>query len=349
MAYRAVLTDAEVEREALLQLWTENLPVVGDVEAKLRWTYLDSPNGHGKAILLRDADGVAVGCAGVQLRELAYRGKVVRAALLGDFAVDRKHRTGVAALTLQRGVKRYVEAEYDLSYGFPNKNAVAIHRRTGYHELGHMDRYVRVLRSRRYLTQRYKRPGVAEIASTFIDPAMIAMTVVRGLRARATSKLVWLEDVDARFDRLWEAAHATYPILSRRSSALLRWRFLRKPDERNVIAALIDRGGAELRAYTVVHDEPGGSAVLADLFGTDLEAIDRLLGLLIPVLYRRGYETVAFRYLGDPRLRPVLAAHKFSLRDSRRAVIIHASPSWPIDRDARDANAWYITDLDEDT
>lgn len=350
MSYRTVLTDAATDgREALIRLWRENLPVTGDPEAKLRWTYVDSPNGPGEAFLLRAGDDVAVGCAGIQLRELVHRGRVVRAALLGDFAIDRKHRSGLPALTLQRGVKRHVEAGYDLSYGFPNDNALPIHRRTGYHELGRLARFVRVLRHASYLARRYGRPGVARAAGAILDPAIMAQTVARAIRFGPTVELRWLDDFDSRFDHLWDEANHGYPLTCRRSSAFLRWRFLRKPDERNSIAALIDRRSGALRAYAVVHDGPNGGADLADLFGANLEAVDALLALVIRALYRRGYTMVVFRYLGHARLHDVLTRHGFALRESERAVVVHAAASCPIADSIYDFRAWYMTQLDEDT
>jgi hypothetical protein len=350
MPYRAVLTDAAGEgREALVRLWTENLPVRGDPEAKLRWTYLEGPNGPGQVFVLRADDDRAVGCAGIQLRELASRGTIVRVALLGDFAIDRAHRTGLPALTLQRAVKRHVEAHYAASYGFPNDQALAIHKRTGYHELGRMNRYVRVLRHASFIARRYGRPLAARVAGAMLDPAIMTRTVARALRFGPTLELRWLDEFDARFDQLWDEANHGYPITARRSAALLRWRFLRKPDQEFSIAALVDRRTDALRAYAIVHEDPGGGAELADLFGANLEAVDALLALLIRGLYGRGFTTVLFRYLGDPRMRELLAKHRFSLRQAERAVVVHPTASWPIGVDARNGDAWYLTELDEDT
>ncbi len=351
-----VLTDAATEgREALIRLWTENLPVQGDVEAKLQWTYLDGPNGRGRlAFLLRDPDDAAVGCAGIQPpQELVYRapGSCARRYSATSACRSRKHRSGLAALTLQRGVKRYVDAEYDLSYGFPNDER---DRDPSAHRLSRA-RPDDALRAACCAPAAISRNGMATRGSPGLARCCRRSGEDRadhrahGSRASSTARLCWLDDVDARFDRLWDEANPTYPMASHRSSPFLRWRFLCKPGERNSIACLVERGSETLRAYAVVHEGASDGAVLADLFGIDLDAIDALLGLVLPALYRRGYATVTFRYLGDPRLRTVLAAHRFSLRDADRAVIVHASPSWPLAQRAENPNAWYITDLDEDT
>ncbi len=350
MSYRTVLADVTEAREPLIRLWSENLHVSGNLDDKLRWFYLDGPWGRGEAFLLRAADDAVVGCAGLSLREMLHGDATVRAALLADFVIDKRHRSALPALTLQRAVKRHTDAAYDLSYGFPNQGAVAVLLRIGYRELGKMARYVRVLRYAPYLTRRYGRPLLSRAAAIVVDPASVAITAARSIASRAHARLEWLPDFDDRFDRLWEVARPRDLIACRRSSQFLRWRFARKPDERNAIAALVERRGDALAGYAVVRGAPGDAAELVDLFAKDLATTDVLLGQLIPALYLRGHTSVSFRYLGDPRLVDVLARHWFSLRDAKRVIIVNRGPSCPLaDTVAYDARHWYLTDLDEDT
>jgi hypothetical protein len=348
MSYRTVLTDVLEAREPLMRLWSENLQVRGDLDQKLRWFYLDAPSGRGEAFLLR-TDAEVVGCAGLNARELYFRGQRARAALLADFVVDKKHRSALPALTLQRAVKRHTDGAYDLSYGLPNDGAVAVLKRVGYHELGRMARFVRVLRSAAFLTRRYKRPLVGRAASLVVDPASIGVTATRSLRARLRMRLEWLDDFDDRFDRLWDAWQPREMIACKRSSQFLRWRFARKPSESHHIAALVMRRSHELAAYAVIRNDTG-EAEIADLFGRDIASLDALLAQLVPALYVRGYTSVSFRYLGHPQLLEVLARHWFSLREARRVVTVNFAPKCPFDpRLAGATTRWYLTDLDEDT
>jgi hypothetical protein len=348
MSYRTVLTDVLEAREPLLKLWSENLQIRGDLDQKLRWFYLDAPSGRGEAFLLR-TEAEVVGCAGLTMRELYFRGQRARAALLADFVVDKRHRSALPALTLQRAVKRHTDGAYDLSYGLPNDGAVAVLRRIGYHELGRMARFVRVLRSASFLARRYKRPLIGRAAAVVVDPASIGVTAARSLRERMRTRLEWLPDFDDRFDRLWEVAQPREMIACKRSSQFLRWRFARKGAESYHIVALAARRGGELAAYAVVRNDTG-EAEIADLFGRDVDAIDALLGQLVPALYLRGYTSVSFRYLGHPHLLEVLARHWFSLREARRVVMVNFAPGCPFDaRLASATTRWYLTDLDEDT
>jgi len=361
MPYRAMQVDPLVDRDALMRLWAANLPVQGDVAAKHRWLYVDAPTGPSEAFLLRaEPSDDAVGCAGIAQRELWSAGRVVRAALLADFAIARAHRSGLPAIVLQRAVKPHVDATFDISYGMPNARAIAIYRRIGYHELGKLARYVRVLRHGGYLERRCLErelsPGlrtaaivVAHATGTVIDSVSHVLEDARTIRPRRESSLVWLADFDTRFDRLWETTRDTFGIACRRDANFLRWRFLRKPDERDAIAAVIDRTTDRLRAYAVVRGRPGELAEVLDAFGP-LDALDDLLTLLSPALYRRRHTAISFRFLGDPRIAALLEAHHFSLRDAQRSVVLSAGASCAIDRATLfDPAAWYLTDLDEDT
>ena len=48
MQYEARLTDIALYPDRFLELWADNLAVRGDLAAKLRWFYCDSPAGKGE-------------------------------------------------------------------------------------------------------------------------------------------------------------------------------------------------------------------------------------------------------------------------------------------------------------
>jgi hypothetical protein len=321
--------------------------VAGDPHAKLDWLYLRSPVGPGEAFVLRDEGDAPVGCAGITMRELWLGDRVLRAALLGDLAIDRAHRTGMPALVLQRATKRHVEATYDVCYGFPNAGAVALHRRIGFHELGVMSRYVRVLRHGGYLARKYGRPRVMRAAGVMVDGAKLGVRLARAVLPAISAELCWLDDFDPRFDDLWQRTRELWGLVGRRDAALLRWRFLRKPAERVRIAALVERNGKRLLAYAVIGGEAGDLAHIHDLFGP-LDALSDLLTMLVPALTVRGYSAVSVRFLGDPRMMDLLVRHEMELRDARRSVIATFAPQ-SADPRLRQWASWYLTDLDEDS
>lgn len=345
MTYVVNQADVEVDRDLILPIWAANLPVGGELARKLCWFYVDGPHGRGDGFLLRaSSDRAAVGFAGVGTRVLWYRGRPLRAALFADLAIERAHRSGLAALSLLRAVREHAVQRHDLGYGLPNAKAAPLYPRAGYQTLGERARYVRVLRSARYLERRIRPPIAARALARVVDAGRAAATRVRALRDRQT-ELTWLDDFGPRFDELWHQARPGELVMCQRTAAFLRWRFGDDASAPPRIAALVDRGTRRLRAYAVVRTQDR-VAELADLFGASLADVDALLGKLLPELYDLGYASTSLRFFGTPALPALLRAHGFERRADTRAVVLALGDAAPAG--LADPASWYLTDLDED-
>lgn len=335
--YVARSTDVLASKQVLMKLWADNLPVRGGLEEKLRWFYCDGPHGAGRAFLV-NAGPDAVGCAGVGVRRFHHQGRELRAALFADLAVDRAHRSGLPAVVLLRQVRTDITREFDIGYGFPNDKAIAVYRRAGYAELGSMHRYVRVLRSERYLRPRLGRwltPPLAVVA----DVALRMVARAQKLRSRGLT-VVWLDHFDPRFDALWEQRGRGYPVMCERTSTFLRWRFSR--DHFRVMA--LARGNGALAAYAVLRDsrtDEEDVIEIVDMFGAGERELDAMLACVVPAARILGACAIGFRFLGNRAVVHLLAKHGFAKRNEPRAVVVSGN--------LRDPDAWYLTDLDEDT
>ncbi|MDB4961955.1 MAG: hypothetical protein JWP01_1954 [Myxococcales bacterium] len=334
MAFQAVMRPVAWDDTTFAALLARNFGMTGDLAAGVRWQYLEGPMPPGSVFLL-NWESTAIGCAGISSRVVSCRDRELSAAHFANFAVDRAHRTALPAITLQRAVKRHVDHSYDLAIGFSNRHAMPVYRRLGYRVLGDMVRYARVLRHAPYLERYLRVRGPAKLAGVVLDRIKLA---------RRGEPLVWLDDVDGRFDQLWEETRTEFPIVSRRDAAFLRWRFLRKPNERHVVAALAPHD--KLLAYAIVRGEPGGMAEIADMFGP-VAALDRLLAALVPALYHRGHTAACVRFSGDLRVRAMLVKYGFTPREVERTVIVHVTPRCGLE--LADATGWFLTELDADT
>jgi hypothetical protein len=335
----------------LVQIWRRNLPLAGDAYAKLHWSYHEPPDRPDRVYLLEALDGdrapEIVGSAGVVLRRFASPGGELRVALGCDLSVDESHRVVRPALGLVREVRRDACAELDLIYNFPNGRACGLYTRAGYADLGPMIRYVQLLRSAPYVVRVVRRARLARAVGALLDLAPRGRIAVADRVARRLYRLEWLDDVDDRFDALWETARTAYPIVGRRDAAWLRWRCLASPDALGRVAALMENG--TLRGYAIVR-VVGEVAHVRDVFGMP-EHLDPLLAMLSATLRDAGVASVSLRYLGSPRIVRVLRAHGFRRRDASRHVFV--TPGEALTGSARqhaaDPESWHLTDYDEDT
>jgi hypothetical protein len=326
---------AAADLEVITGLWARTLAQPGDLRAYFRWYYEDNPLGAATCFLLYSDTGEAVGCAGLGRRTFYQAGRPLQAALLGDFAVLPQHRTLMPALLLQRAVRGHARGAFDLAYGFPNQQALPVVRRVGFQPVGVMGRYVRPLRHGPVLARHLPALPFPAAFGRALDLGAAAARALRG-RSRGRARLDWLDDFDARFDRLWAAEHRRHPLIADRGAAFLRWRFSRKPGERFAIAALLIDDA--LAAYAVLQWE-GQRVHLRDLFGT-APGLELLLLRLQSELYRAGAEAISVRFLGADWLVALLRRAGFRPREADRAVVFDPPPA---------ADQLYITDADEDT
>jgi hypothetical protein len=337
-------------REDLHRIWSSSLQGIGNVDERLEW-YAQAPTPSNHVYMLAAEGGVhprrIVGAAGVEIRAFALAGRELRAGLGCNLAVEAAHRTVLPGLRLLREVRRATSGELDLAYNVPNARAQPLFLRAGYRELGQMSRYVRILRHAPYVSRVVGIGAAARAAGAALDLA--TMTYYSRRHCPKGFELVWIDQPDERFDALWERVKGEYRIVGRRDARWLRWRCFVLPTSRARIAALVERGGAGVRAYALV-DTRDGVAHIRDLFGP-IADLDVLLIPLARDLRRAGIVSMSFAYLGSAAMDSLLAAHGFFARPTDRRIFVDAGPRLTEQERAlvMDPQAWHLTEYDEDS
>jgi hypothetical protein len=342
------VSDIDAAGPTLVGLWSRNLNMRGDLWNKYTWYYRSNPLGPATAFVLESQTGQIVGCCGLGSRILYVDGAPVPSGLFADFAVDKEHRTVMPALMLQRKLCGHVLDVFRLGYAFPNDAAVGIFARIGFPALGRMSRHVKVLRYGVFLDRRAPK-FVASAAGTALD-AVTAIGDASGARARARDyRLAWVDDCDARFDRLWEAARRRYRVIGDRSAVFLGWRFVNRLGLRYEIATLQRRESNDIAAYAVVLEREPGSVLIADFLALSDDYLGALLLHVANALRRRGIHSLVTAFLGNRGVLATLASCGFRLRHESKFVVVGSAPDLPVDKTllaARDQ--WYLTEADRD-
>ena len=350
MSYHVRVADPATARSDLCALWTRNLEACRAPQRRLDWFYLENPAGRGVVHLL-ERDGLEaagpVGCMGIGTRTYLCNGRTVSVALLGDLAVDQKHRALGPALLLQRATRTHAQEHFSLSLGYPNAKALPTVLRTGFRELGPMVRFAVPLRFHTYVRRRMSEP-VATAAAVVLDAAIILRLSPAFFASVASFRLENLAAPDARFDELWHRARASFSHVAERSAAFLHWRFLRKPDPgTHRFFAITRRRTRAVVAYAVVESE-GRTAHLRDLFGDSPKSIAALLDRLLPTLCFEGHVSASFAFLGAPWLIDLLTKRRFTPRDRRTVVMDWGKDAPATPETLLDRTAWFLTEADED-
>jgi hypothetical protein len=125
---------------------------------------------------------------------------------------------------------------------------------------------------------------------------------------------------DARFDRLWAQAVATYPAITRRDAAVLEWHYRRHPDTRYQVLVL--EQSSDLRGYIIfkIWQRKGRRiSRIVDLLTAmdDLEAAQALVAQALRTLRRHGAERADW-FVSAPWLQPLASTLGFEPRLTRR-------------------------------
>lgn len=244
------------DRDTVLSIWWGNLGQTDRIAAKYDWCYLDSPFPAPVIKLLRhvpSGDWVGSCCAGK--RRMACGDRVLTAGVMADLAVVPAHRTLGPAMMLQQAIVAEAKEQLDLLYGFPNANAVAVFKRSGYARLTDLVRYVHVLRSAQYL-RRHVPGWLAAPLGAMADTALRLQEGLRRLRGPSL-RADWCAQADDRMDALWQRSPRGKVMLTVRNAEYLRWRFDRSPMATTRYLTLSPRGSEELHAWFATQLEDG--------------------------------------------------------------------------------------------
>ena len=318
-----------VHRAALLALWQENFSVFADgraraaAEQRFRWFYGENPEGPPHTWVALAGSQVG-GCVSLCPRAISRAGVRLRVGIACDYAVAKASRAYGPALSLLRTLTREAPAAgFDLILGYPNQSGKGVVERAGLQVLGEAERWVKPLRTDRYLAARIPVAPVAAAASL---AANLGLTLADSLRtatrlpARLQHRVEMLEAADPRFDTLWEEVRGDEAVVGEMSSAYLNWRYARCPTERYRFFALSHRSGA-LTAFLVF------AAREREVFVIDLLARDReetlplLLDAFTAAMRREGHHSVCLICLGNPALRRILQRCWFLRSGDPRSVV----------------------------
>lgn len=286
--------DVVRDREEILAVWQDHFGPRQIQGAKFDHFYRENRYGPPIIQLLRHVpSGALVGAIGAGPRPFLCEGRPIRAGVVAHFAVDEEHRSLGPALMLQESLIEAARGRFDLLYGLPRPNAMAVSQRAGFHVLGRLVRHARVLRHAAYLRRR--------MPVALALPSGLLIDIGKRLRNRVADCLSsgltweWVSASDQRMDVLWREALHTQALTSVRDRALLQWRFDTPPAGRAHYLLVSGKDG-RLQAWFACEEREGkgGPLTVMDYWSTDaMMGIGRpLIRALIAAADRQGCNAV---------------------------------------------------------
>ena len=353
--YHVIRADVHKHRACIEGLWTRNLSVVPeDAGAKYNWQFLQNPYQQGYCWLVQAGDE-PVGTVSVGPRLLHGGGKDVPVGVIGDFAIDKRHRIAQPALMLQRAAMSSLNDDMPMLYGLPNPLALPLMKRAGYKEAAPVHRYAKPLNVSSYLR---RHPRTAMLPAWMLSTLdVLSATWERSARkfAGSSASASLIDEFDARFDDLWDRVKRRMPFaMGVRDSQFLRWRFASCPMREYKVMGLLAAGGKRLDGYLVFYVE-SDALMCRDLVvgsGADLRAL-----IFDTATYARsiGLGSMSFACILTPELMAGLKSCQFRRRTADPAEAnadpkVRARTLLVLERNgaALLKNGWYVTGSDED-
>ncbi|MCU7827488.1 MAG: GNAT family N-acetyltransferase [Candidatus Thiodiazotropha sp. (ex Myrtea sp. 'scaly one' KF741663)] len=241
MKYSVAQVDILKEKEAIINFWNENNQK--KLNEKFSWIYESNPDGSANVWLLTDNESSdIVGMVTLFPRNFEYSGKTYRAGILGDFYIQKYHRSFGPALMLIRTVTESFETlNFDFIYGFPNTSATPVLRRAGFTQLGRLVKYVRLFNIERLLQSKIINSTIiTQLISIFAKPFISLLypdtwNYNYGRYNFSVSNSIHL-GINDLIDNYNETCFST-----QKSYKYLNWKYEQDPDDDNIFFNMFDK------------------------------------------------------------------------------------------------------------
>jgi hypothetical protein len=326
MQYEITETTENFDPEILIPIWQDSLPDLD--ERRIHWGYSQIPQGRAHLWYLSDADSRRPFGACVVLPRHFYRhGRRIRGGITADFAIKKQYRSLGPALGLQKAIAS--SDEFDTLLAFPNDNSVAVQKRAGFEDLGHLTVYRKIFRSRDLLKRRYN-PVLSSIVAPFFDIAIRLKSILHGRRARGDYSVV--DSLDERFDEFWGRVRARFGFIGERSTDYLRWRFTNHPYKSYRFFALQERDSSRVVAYLAYYTRDN-IAYIDDFLFEDPEVA---LGALIDAFGRHcrkaGLAAMSVIMFESERYARLLRSQGFLAEATDQKVLWSSGDAEPVEK-----------------
>jgi|GEM_PF-4905310 len=226
--YNIRKADISNDRLNVLNLWR-----AGGFSSKSIFDWYYNENTKNTLYVLTDKNDVILGTISYGIRKLNFKGNELTAGILGNYFIDKNHRTLRPALILLKWVLNNNKNNIDLFYGFPRKKAEALFKYAGLSKKNSIHRHAKIIKINRYLS------GFNSLVSIIFSPSLNYLIWLRDFFKTFSLKKKYsiLDDFDEGFD--YNSCSKNY-VISNRDYNFLNWRFIKIPEDDYRIFAIKD-------------------------------------------------------------------------------------------------------------
>ena len=235
----------DYDPEILLPIWQDGLVLD---ERRLDWSYRNNVNNTPTVYLVKNTtNNEYFGSLTIFPREYYLEQKKVMGGTAGDFCIKKTYRSLGPALALQKHALQNLNSD-EVLLTFPNKASEKVAIRAGFRSIGYMIAYAKPLKAS-YVVKKMKKFTLLKYLTPFIY-VFLRCRDFKAHRAKGVVLKNIVQEIDERFDWLWEDTKSRHSFIGDRSSKYLRWRFSANPYE-NYNAFIVEGEKEQLLGYLI--------------------------------------------------------------------------------------------------
>ncbi|MFC1524396.1 hypothetical protein ACFL6N_06355 [Thermodesulfobacteriota bacterium] len=344
------IRDANIKKELniLQDLLNRNRDQTFDRD-RFVWLYLDNPEGSAKAwFVIDEATNQAVAFTAVLPRMFMVEGRKITVWNCSDFSVDKKFRTLGIAIKLRRIAKDAIEDGYTPAlYAHPNDNRMDIvHQKVGHKRLGGMQRFVKLLDTRKFIENKIHSKIISAILSNTINIVFTFIDLTNKTEGNYHFKTSTNTLFGKEFDILFYNACKAYRILGDRRSTYLNWRFSKNPLYETECLEIYD--DSSLAGYILYFEDNGKVHLLDILFIPPKKNGHALLRMWIKLMRKRKVDSISLVLLESNPFISLFKKHGFRKRPEESSVFVYAEPESWLEPIWTNGGNWFMTVGDRD-
>jgi len=215
------------------------------------WRYKERPNNGHKPVIIwaETAQGEKIGSCSFIPHHFMVDDTVNAVGVLGDISVAKEWRgKGIAQQMFTYFSKTESARKFNFCFVLPNEGAFRPLKKTGWHTISKLDRYVKINNTiyfRRIVPDRLK--NICMYAFNLLN----SLFYENHVKKKKTFNVELLNEFDERFNGLWQQFEKSGKILALRNKEYLSWRYLKHQSIKYKIFALTD--DFKLCGYMVYH------------------------------------------------------------------------------------------------
>ncbi len=311
------------------------------------WQFLDNPGNPSSTpeIWIFKDDGQISGQQGAIPVLLKIRDTYYHCSWAIDLMVDPKFRNKGVGYLLAKELNK--AADISLALGI-NDPAYQMYLKDGWTDLGFVPRFVKILDARPLAEKRLRVPIISWGLSHLLN---LYLYLRDAKLVRRTDKYIVqineIDHFDDHFDELWERVSQSFPLIARRDSNYLNWRYISLPGMSYKIFQM--KHGGQVSGYIILrtgHESGRRVGYIVDF----LVAPERLTPLIAKAVeyLREEAVTTIICYVLNKETEVMLEKLGFHRRDSNERFMIKINKPELLSEPLSNRDDWFLVRGDSD-